>query len=224
VHAPDLRQRGQQCVAGHAPPQPGQLGPTQAVGPLGAQEQVQPRTPRITVDEEHAGGSGQRHGRRDGAGPGTATAAAHGHQPAALDRRPHGGRCTGEQPRLVTGQHRDPLGTELDRRRPLGGREFPGGHDDHARAPGQRPERAAAERVGPDEDEGRGAVRAAQRRPSGGQLGLGAGGREEPEQVVEQVVVRADHEGAEGRGAGGGHGPTRPGGGQTVPERAPNCG
>ena len=182
MHPPDLGQGGQQGVPGDAAPESGQVGPPQAVGALRAEQQVQSAAPGITVDQEHARRGGQRHGRRDRARAGAPAAAADGHQPAPLGRgAPRGGHPR-EEPRLVVREHRHPLGTELDGRRPFRGRQRAGGHDDQARTPRQRSESGAAERIGADEHQGRVPVRAAQRRASGGEFRLGTGRGEQPEQ------------------------------------------
>jgi len=81
-----------------------------------------------------------------------------------------------------------------------------------------------AEGVTPHEDERRLAVGAAECRAPGGQLGLGAGRREEPEQLVDEVLVGADDERAGGGETRGGHPGSPPSSGQTVPDRTQNCG
>jgi hypothetical protein len=90
----------------------------------------------------------------------------------------------------------DALGPDLHGPGPVGGRELPGGHDDDARPSRQRPDGAGGEDVGSEQHQRRLPVRAAQRRPSRGELRLCAGGGQKPQEVVEEPLVGADDEGA----------------------------
>jgi hypothetical protein len=58
------------------------------------------------------------------------------------------------------------------------------------------------EHVGADQDQGRLPVGTTQRPTTGGPLGLGAGGGEQPEHLVEQLLVGTDDEGPGGRRQG----------------------
>ena len=81
--------------------------------------------------------------------------------------------------------------------------------------------------AGADQHEGCAAVRPTQGGTAGGQLGLGAGGGQQAEQVVDEPLVGADDERAAvsgGTGQDSGHGIQSGGTGHHLPEHSRICG